>query len=235
MRRMSFAVICLASLSLTACNFPTGSPPAIPRLALTPTGSVAVADEYLSGVRITSYDPFDNLRNWDSEPATGALKDGVFELRGTTFWHSHLAYKRELGEGQGLMIEFSARQADARSELVFVSGDWLTASFRQFGLYNAPHPLSDLFQGTADLGGKRVLGDLSLAPAATYELLLAVGHGGRMLAVMWDPASPAGRAAFEIQGDPSWVGRKWTFMPKATEGETLDVDNFYRLSFTVIK
>ncbi len=235
MKRRALAVLCLTMLILGACNFPTASQPALPRPVPTANGNLAVPEEYLTGVRIASYDPFDNLRGWASESDTGTLSGGVFELRGTRLWHSHLVYKHIFAEGDGLLLSFSVQQANARSELVLVSGEWLTGSFRQFGLYNAPRPLSDLFEGTADLGGHRVVGDLVLQASMTYELLLAVGHGRHLLGVIWNPASPADRAAFEIQGDPSWQGRQWTFMPKATDGETMYLDNFYRIAFSDIK
>ncbi len=235
MNLRAFALVCLASLLLAACNFPSAGQPAEPGVVATPTGNLAVAGDYLTGIRLVSHDSFDNLRDWIVEPADSTLTNGVLLMTGTSFWHSHLIYKQDLAEGQGLLIDFSVQQADAQSELVLVSGEWRTTSFRQFGVYNAVRPLADLFQGTADLGGQPLLGDLRLRPSTTYTLLLAVGPRGHLEAVVWDPAAPAQRAVYDLQGDPSWVGRKWTFMPKANAGETIYLDNFYRISFTDIK
>ncbi len=235
MKSRAFAVVGLASLLLAGCSFPSGIRPAVPRVAATPSGNQAVASEYLTRLSVLSYDPFEDLRNWNSQPTTGALVNGIFEMRGTGFWQSHVLYKEDFAEGQGLLINFSVKFANARSELVLVSGDWLTSSFRQFGMYNGPRPLSDLFQGTVDLGGNGLPGNLSLSPGTTYELLLAVGHTGHLLAVAWDPASPSDRATFDIQGDTSWAGRTWTFMPKAAEGEVISLDDFYRIAFADVK
>ncbi len=235
MKLRPFAILCLALLLLASCNLPIAAQPAVPRLAATPSGNLAVAGEYLSGLRVVSHDAFDNLRDWSVEPADSTLNNGALLMTGRSFWHSHLIYKQGFAEGQGLLIDFSVQQADAQSELVLLSGNWRTASFRQFGVYNATRPLADLFQGTADLGGQPLLGDLRLRASTTYTLLLAVGPRGHLEAVIWDPAAPAQRAVYDLLGDPSWIGRSWTFMPKANAGETMYLDNFYRITFADIK
>jgi hypothetical protein len=118
---------------------------------------------------------------------------------------------------------------------VLVTGEWLTDSFRQFGLYIAPRPKADLFQGLLNLGGYNVMGNLTLQPGAWYSLLLAIGPDGHFLAVVWDPNDPSHRAVYDLLGKEPWAARTWTFYPKATEGETVSVDDFYRISFTSIK
>jgi len=238
MRYPGIAVACLTLTLLAACNLPLTPQPAgpYPRVApAIPAAELAVANEYLSGARVVSYDAFDNLRNWTTEPTDSILSNGVFQMTGTAFWHSHFFYKKKFSDGEGLIISFEVQQADTQSEFVFVSGEWLTASFRQFGVYNAARPAADLFQGRADLGGYPLLGNLRLQPNTTYALLLAVGPRGHLEAVVWDPAATAQRAVYDLLGDPSWVGRRWTFMPKANAGETMYIDDFYRIAFTDIK
>lgn len=238
MRACWKAIACLSMAVLGACNMPVASQRSgpYPRVAAaTPAAGLSIADQYLTGARIASIDPFDNLRNWQVEPADSTLADGVFQMTGTASWHSHFSYKKKFSAGDGLMLNFEVQQANAESEFVFVSGEWLTDSFRQFGVYNGGRPQADLFQGRMDLGGDSLLGDLRLRPNVTYSLLLAVGPRGHMEAVIWDPAADSQRAVYDLIGDNSWIGRKWSFMPKANAGETMYVDNFYRIAFTDIK
>jgi hypothetical protein len=228
----------MSFILLEGCSLPVASQHSgpYPRLAAaTPDANLAIANQYLTDARIVSTDSFDNLRNWRVEPANSSLTDGVFQMTGTAFWHSHFSYRKKFSAGDGLMLNFEVQQANAQSEFVFTSGDWLTDSFRQFGIYAGVRPQADLFQGKADLGGDSLLGDLRLRPSVTYSLLLAVGPRGHVEAVIWDPAADTQRAVYDLLGDRSWIGRKWTFMPKANAGETIYVDNFYSIAFTDIR
>ena len=175
------------------------------------------------------------MDNWLSHAETGTLTDGVFQLNGTPSWQSNVSFKQQFNEGDGLVVKFKVQQANSRSELVFVSGPWLTDAFRQFGIYNGANPTADLFQGTSDLGGQALVSNLTLQPDTWYQALLAVGHGGHLLGVLWDPNNVSQRTVNNSNLGADWTGRSWTFLPKVNVGETLYLDNFYKLSFGDIK
>ncbi|MGE5071829.1 MAG: hypothetical protein ACM3MF_00235 [Anaerolineae bacterium] len=235
MKKLSFLLTALGLAFLTACNFPTAPRTGGEPLPLPTAPPTSVAAEFLVDPRIVTHDPFDNLVNWKYQNDTSFLKNGVLQMTGIPDWHSHFSYKKQFKDGTGLLISFKVEQANDRSEFVLVTGDWLTDSFRQFGLYNAPKPKADLFQGRLNLGGYNVMGNLTIRPGAWYSLLLAVGRDGHFLAVAWDPNDPAQRAVYDLLGKEPWAGRSWTFYPKATEGETVYMDDFYRIAFTSIK
>ena len=214
---------------LGACNLPS-APASEP-----PLPDPQIRDEYLTGARVVQYDPLNNLLNWNFREETGALTDGTFELRGTAHWQSSFWPKQQFIEGQGLVIRFQVQHSSARSEFVFVTGDWQTDSFRQFGIYNAVIPKGDLFQGVSDLGGYDLNGSFHMLSNTWYYLLLAIGHNRHFLALVWNPDDQAERTAYDVLSPPSWAGRSWVFLPKATAGETLYVDDFYRIAFGDIK
>ena len=137
----------------TATELPTATPiPPTPTIA-----PPAQATDFLSNVAILSYDPFYNLNNWNLwDASTGSITNGVFELQGKSFWATGSAFNRNLNEGDGVILTFKLKNANAQSEFVFDTGDWQTDSFRQFGIYNGSRPEADLFQGKNDLGGNNL-------------------------------------------------------------------------------
>ncbi len=235
-------VIGLSVISLCGCNYPgsSSSDSAVATFsalstAEAPGNPVPVVNEYLTGSRIVFFDPFNNMNNWNYRPETGALSGRVFELQGTPLWHSSFWPKQEFTEGQGLVIRFKVQNSNARSEFVFVTGDWMTDSFRQFGVYNAVVPKGDLFQGLSNLGGYNLRGTLRVLSNTWYYLLLAIGRNGHFLAVVWNPDDAAQRTVYDVLSPPNWTGRSWVFLPKASTGETVYVTDFSRLRFTDIK
>jgi hypothetical protein len=241
---MKTTLVVAASLVLTiltACNLPAqagpvASFPELPFVAPPPTvTSPSVIAEYLTDPKVISYDPLDSMSNWNFSNETGALTNGVFELNGSPGWHSSFWPKQRFNEGQGLVIRFKVQMANARSEFVFVTGDWMRDSFRQFGVYNAVTPKGDLFQGDSDLGGYDLRGGLTMQSGTWYDLLLAIGQNGHFLAVIWNPNDEARRAVHDVMGGANWAGRGWVFLPKANSGEIVYADSFYRLSFGDIK
>lgn len=243
-RKIVFIVTIGLSVALLAgCNYPSssGSDSAIATIDALSTAQamqnnpLPVITEYITGSRIVFFDPFDNMDNWNFQKDTGTLANGVFQLQGTPLWHSSFWPKQEFTEGQGLVIRFEVQHSNARSEFVFVTGNWMTDSFRQFGVYNAVIPKGDLFQGVSDLGGYNLSGNLSILSSTWYYLLLAIGHHGHFLAVEWNPENAAQRTVYDVVSPPTWTGRSWVFLPKVTTGETVYVTDFSRLRFTDIK
>jgi hypothetical protein len=238
--RLLIAAVLLLTCA-SGCNFPapaqpagapTGAPSATPRPNIDP---LAVAADYLTNPRIVTYDPFDSMENWSFNKETGTPTGGMFELQGTPGWHSSFWRRQGFKEGQAVAIRFEVQHSNARSEFVLVTGDWLTPTFRQFGFYNAVIPKGDLFQGTLDLGGYALQGSLNILSLDWYEMLLAIGPAGHMIAVVWDPANPSHRAVHDLAGGPNWAGKSWVFLPKANTGEVVAVDDFFILRFGDIK
>ena len=232
---------CLILTCLAACNLAPISQPTVTS-AVSPTSvlpatiePLPVAADTSTNATVVSYDPLNNMDNWVFHSETGTLADGVFQMNGTPSWASNFSYKQQFSEGQGLIVKFKVQQANARSELVFVTGEWLTDTFRQFGIYNGANPTADLFQGTSDLGGQPLVSNLTLQADTWYEAMLAIGHNGHLLGVLWDPNNEAQRTVNNVSLGDNWAGRNWTFLPKANIGETLYVDDFYKLSFEDIK
>jgi hypothetical protein len=207
-------------------------PASTPRPSVNP---LPVAAQYLTSPRIVSYDPLDTMQNWSYKRETGTLTDGIFELQGTPRWQSSFWPRQQFQEGQGIALRFKVAHANARSEFVFVTGDWLTPTFRQFGFYNAVVPKGDLFQGALNLGGYDLQGNLNILSDIWYEMLLAVGRSGHFIAVVWNPANPSQQVVHDVAGGPNWIGKTWVFLPKANTGETIEVDDFFILIFGDVK
>ncbi len=241
MRIRYLVAVIFAAILLSGCNFPTpaqpiGTPSSFPLPTPRPTiNPLAIAAEYMTRPRIINYDPFDSMDNWNYKKETGTPVDGMFELQGTPGWQSSFWPRQEFKEGQAVAIRFEVQHASARSEFVLVTGNWLTPTFRQFGFYNAVIPKGDLFQGTMNLGGYNLQGSLNILSGTWYEMILAIGRSGHMLAVVWDPANPAHRAVHDLAGGPNWSGLTWVFLPKANAGETVTVDDFFILDFGDVK
>jgi hypothetical protein len=230
----------------TATVIPTNTPAPMATATMQPTATLvpptptieppAQATEFLSDVAVLSYDPVDNLNNWNLwDASTGSITNGVLELQGKSFWATGLVFNRKLDEGEGVILTFKLKKASGQSEFVFDTGDWQTDSFRQFGIYNGTRPEADLFQGKNDLGGNNLVGNLSLKTNTWYNLLMAIGKNGELFGVMSDPASEGHVTVYHETIGAKWAGEDWDFTVKANEGETVNVKNFYSISFGEIK
>jgi hypothetical protein len=213
---------------------PTPTQP--PTVTSTPTiEPPSVMTEFLTDVKVLSYDPFDNGSKWDWDSQTTTISNGILKMEGTSFWASSFSLKRQLAEGDGIVLRFKVQKANAQSQFVFVTGDWQTESFRQFGIDNGKRPTADLWQGKNDLGEKGLAGSLKLQPDTWYAIIMAIGKNGQFLAVMWDTNSEGHRAVYKETVGVKWANRRWLFLPKANAGETVYVDDFYGISFGEIK
>ena len=214
----------------------TTIPTKLPTVTSSPTiEPPAMVMDFLTDVQILSFDPFDNGNNWDWNRETSSFHDGIFEIKGKSFWASSFALKQAFKEGDGLKINFKLLNANGQSEFVFLTGEWLTDSFRQFGIWNDRNPRADLFQGENMLGGNNLVGNLSLQPDMWYSIIMAIGKNGEFFSVMWDPRSEGHSAVYREGLGEKWIGKTWLFLPKVNEGEILYVDDFYRFSFGEIR
>jgi len=176
----------------------------------------------------------ENWSTWNS--GSGRIVGGSFVLTGQEGWSSGLVLRQKIREGDGIILSFkTVNNARFKSEFVFTSGTWQTDSFRQFGVYNGQNPKADLFQGMYGLGFNNLYGNLTPKADTWYKLLMAVGKGGEFLAVVWDPDDPSRRVFYNENIGEKWERRSWEFNPKATEGETVYIDDFFRISFDAMK
>jgi hypothetical protein len=227
----------LTSTPSTDIPASTATPTKLPTVTPTPTiEPPSLTTEFLTDVKVLSFDPFDNMNNWDIwDVNTGSITNGTFELKGKTFWAGGLVFKSQLKEGDGVMLKFKLLKANAKSAFVFITGDWQTDSYREFGIKNGKGPKADLWQGKNLLGGNNLNGNLTLQPDTWYDIIIAIGKNGKFLAVMWDSINEGHRAVYNEKIGEKWVGKSWNFIVKANEGETVYVNNFNKFSFGEIK
>ncbi len=227
----------MPSVTLEVLPTATATETAIP---LPPTVTPTIAPpslplEYLSDVRVLYFDPFDTMDRWGWDPQMSATVDGVFHVRGASFWNAGLILNEKIMENDGLILKFKVANANGRSEFVIDSGVWNTGTFRQFGIYNSRLPTADLFRGPNAIGGAPLNGSLALKPDTWYGLLMAIDQGGKFLAVIWDPAQESHRIVYKESLGKDWAGLVWSFFPRVDAGETLFCDDFYRIVFGKIK
>ena len=241
------AVSCAPQPIVSATSFPptarssptdTAVPEDTPRptstdLPPTPIPPVFVT-EYLTDVQALYYDPIDGLGNWNVSTTTVQSIDGILEMHGLSFWASRVSTRSQFIAGNGIILKFKVQAAIAESSFVFDTGSWQTDSFKQFGIDPSRRPLANLWQGTQNLGRQFLPGKLRLEPDTWYGLMMAIGENGRFLAVIWDPADETHRIIYEVLRE-DWSGNNWTFAAGANEGETVYIDDFYRISFGAIK
>lgn len=229
----------------TETSVPTSTPmptdtPVPTATAVPPTPTVAppnVLLDLLTNVQVIKTDNFDNLNNWDTwNSGTGKISNGMFELTGQKDYLSGLVFKERIGEGYGVVLKYkTVKNADYQSEFVFATGEWQTDSFRQFGIYNGKRPKADLIQGKNGIGGNNLHGDLSLKADTWYNLLVAVGKNGELLAVIWNPDDPSQQSVYREKIGEKWAKLNFEFQAKANIGETMYIDDFLKISFGEFK
>ena len=188
-------------------------------------------------IKVVGTHNFDNMNGWGTwNSGTGNIYNGMFVLTGQQGWMSGLYFEQKFGEGNGVSLRFkTTKNADWQSEFVFATGDWDTDSFRQFGVYNGHRPRADLFQGKQGLGGGTLNGNFSTKPDTWYNILMAVGKDGDLLAVVWIPDDPSKQIVYHETIGGKWSGLSWEFQAKANIGETVYIDDFMFLTFSSFK
>jgi hypothetical protein len=223
----------------SATPVPVTETPAPTATPIPPTPTIeppSIISEYLNGVKILSLDAFDNLDNWGAwNLQTGSLKNGTYEITGQEGWMSGLVLINKISEGNGLTLKFKlSENGDYLSEFVLATGAYQTDSYRQFGIYTQKYSTADLYQGTNGLGFNNLNGNLVLQPEVWYNLMMAVGDGGDLIAVIWNPDDPTNRVYYhEILGK-KWDDLNFEFQAKANIGQTYVIDDFMSFTFTEI-
>jgi hypothetical protein len=251
---LAFVFLAIAAVSCTpkptSTSFPTSFPPsvtypstgtAVPEDTPRPTSTAlpptpippSLVAEYLTDVKALYYDPLDSTGNWNIN-TNGEANNGVLEMQGSLGWTSSVSPNSKFVTGNGIVLKFKVQAASGESTFVFDTGRWQTDSFKQFGIDNIRRPLANLWQGTDNLGRNFLNGKLRLKPDTWYGLMMAIGENGRFLAVMWDLIDETHRIVHEVVRE-DWSGQSWAFSARANEGETIYIDDFYRISFGEIK
>jgi hypothetical protein len=228
---------------LTACHLVARSPAPQPTISLPtpnlstpllapPTASpLAVLTNDLENVRVVGLDTFDDPSAWipNNEIANGELRLAGL---GDNNWHG-LSNRAIFREGSGVVIDFQFTPTEF-FEMYFEREAWTTSRYKRFGVYvNGDHSMINIFSGRQRREPTPLAGNLALAPATWYSLLLAVGNGGDFLAVIWDPANP-GASLQSREIIPGWQGLDWSFRMQVNQG-TIRFDNFEELTFDRLK
>jgi hypothetical protein len=223
----------------TETPIPTNTPlpsktPIPPTPTVTPPPLIS---DFLTNPKVMVIDNLDNLLNWDIwNSGTGNISSGMFELTGQAGYESGLVYGDRIGEGDGILLRYKTlNNKDYKSEFVLASGEWQTESFRQFGIYNGKIPKADLMQGNNWIGGNNLHGNLVLKADTWYNLLVAIGKDGELLAVIWNPDDPSQKSVYVENLGKKWEGLNFEFQSKADKGETMYIDDFMLIKFDEIK
>jgi hypothetical protein len=184
----------------------------------------------------TAFSQYDPRGNWIWDSQTSNIKDGVFEFRGVSTWAGEFSLKQELLNGQGIIMEFTLKNANGDSEILFRAGDPGTDNYRQFGVWPNRRPAVDLWQREyIEIPANKLNGILRLKPSTRYGLLMAIGENGELLAVLWDLATDSDRAIYHETLGEGWTARSWYFGGRADGTETLYIDSIFTVSYGEIK
>jgi hypothetical protein len=222
----------------TETPIPTNTPlPSKTPIPPTPTVQPpTILSDFLTNPKVMMVDNLDNLKNWEAwNPETGNISNGMFELTGQADYLSGLAFRKRIGEGDGILLKYkTVNNKDYKSEFVLDSGEWQTDSFRQFGVYNGRVPKADLWQGKNYLAGNNLHGNLSQKADTWYNVLIAVGKEGELFAVIWNPDDPSKKSIYKEKIGKKWEGLNYNFVAKADIGETMYIDDLMMVKFDAI-
>lgn len=225
--------------SPTSTPVPTKTPvPTATDLPPTPTvAPPSVLVEHLDNVQIIEFDDFSSLDNWEKwNPGTGIFADKMFKITGQADYMSGLQFKKNISQGYGIVLKYKmVNNADFKSTFVFVTGNFQTDSFRQFGINNGKYPKTELFQGKNSIGNNNLIGNFSLKADTWYNILMAIGKKGEFLAVIWNPDDPSQQIIYHETIGSKWANFNYKFQAKANLGETVFIDDFMKISFDAIK
>jgi hypothetical protein len=195
-----------------------------------------ILQEYFNNPQIKRTDSFSDLNSWlvwDEDSVS--LDNGQVTLVGQPDWNSALVFNTPILENQGIVLNFKTlNNLDSKSEFVFISGEFQTADFLQFGMYNGPTPKADLYQGSSIIGYAYLHGNYTIRKDAWQTLVMAVDDQGNFLAVVFDPQNPSNRFYYLEEPGEKWKNREWNFRITATKAESIHVKDFQLFVFSEI-
>jgi hypothetical protein len=210
---------------------PTSTP--IPPTPTLPPPSMLLGS--LSDVQILSVDQFNDINNWNTwNSQTANLADGIVEIQGQPNWEGGFVQTQKISEGMGIVVEFK-NASGTEYEFATDTGAWDTDTFRSFGIYGGNIPKADLWQGKNNIGGNKLMGNLSLKKDAWYSLAIAIGRDGDFFAAIWDLKDPTHKAIYHEKLGEKWTGQTWDFLVQSDKGTIIYLDNFSIFSFSAVK
>jgi serine/threonine protein kinase len=206
--------------------------PAQPSMPATTTVLVSNQSlDFLEEVQVLSTDSFDDPLGSGWSMDTGRIQNGVMEIIGDENWDHGVSRNREIGEYQGVVIDFNYA-TDSLFEVFVNNGVWDTDEYKRFGVYIGSNNVqTNKYAGRNDLGGADVAGNLTLRPGANYSLAIAILPNGELLEAIWNPSNPSERFFYREKLDETWAGLTWTFWIGVNQG-TVQFDNFKQIKFS---
>jgi hypothetical protein len=182
--------------------------------------------DYFSHASVIDNDTFDiDSGKWELSPY-GSIQDGGLNLLARD-WYSN-TYKRQITDGQGIIIDFSYTKESAY-EILFLSGEWGTDQHKRFGVY-IDNNIVKQNNPPINAGNEDISGDFPLQPAIPYTIMMGISQGGEFMALIWDPSDPIHVIKYhKVVGD-IWSGYQWTFSIGGSDG-TIIFDNFKVIEF----
>ncbi|MDR3577907.1 MAG: hypothetical protein P4L50_28925 [Anaerolineaceae bacterium] len=228
------------TITPTDTTEPTSTPIPPTATAMPPTATIeapAVLARYLSDLKITSINRFDDLTGWfTNNSKSGVLVDGTFELTGQKDWSSGLSQTTQIGEGQGIILKFKFSTA-TEFEVIYEYGDRQTDAYRRFGISaGTAKPEAILTLGKNPLGFNVLPGNFIPQADTWYNCFMGVGKNGTFLGLIWNPADPTKVIMHKELLGQNWAGLTWQFTVKVADvGMNVYVDDAENVTFGQFK
>lgn len=222
------------SATLTPSPVPTQTPVPPTATPIPPTPTLEpplVAAQFLEGLTVTYYDPFDENLGWGMD--IGVIKDGLLEVVGDS-WSGLSLDTRDFADGQGLILNVKYAAPGAQFEMLLDHGAWDTDGYRRFGIYMEKYPQSNLWRKNNPVAFNNLHGNFRPQADTWYSVLMAIGPGGEFLAVWWDPANPTQIIKYREKFGKDWAGLDWKFRIGGNYG-TFWFDDLREVQFSGFK
>lgn len=222
------------SATLTPSLVPTQTPVPPTATPIPPTPTLeppSVAAQFLEGLTVTYYDPFDENLGWGMD--IGVIQEGLLEVVGDG-WRGLSLDSRDFAEGQGLIFNIKYAAPNAHFEMLFDHGAWDTDGYRRFGVVMEKYPQSNLWRKNNPVAFNNLHGNFRPQADTWYSVLMAIGPEGEFLAVWWNPANPTQIIQYREKFGKDWAGLDWKFRIGGNYG-TVWFDELREVQFSGFK
>ena len=223
-------------LAVTETLWPTITP-VITATPIPPTATVeplGIMQANFVNPQIKYVESFENLDSWSMwNEESVELNNGEIILTGQRDWNSALVFNELIKENQGILLTYKARyNLDSKAEIVFVSGEYQTEDFRQFGFYIGPTPRANLYQGHNGIGFTYLNGNYGIRKDTYQTLIMAVDDEGTFSVIIFDPDDLRKQYIYKEKLGDKWKDREWDFRITVTEPEKITINQFQYFQFT---
>jgi hypothetical protein len=177
---------------------------------------------------------FENIQSWSmwNEESVQLENDEII-ITGQPDWNSALVFNKPIKENQGILLTYKAKyNLDSKAEIVFVSGEYQTEDFRQFGFYIGPTPKANLYQGHNGIGFTYLNGNYGIRKDTWQTLIMTVDDNGTFSVIIFDPEKLSRQYIYKENLGENWMDREWEFRISVTEPETITINQFQYFQFT---